>query len=358
MLSDPAHASVELTNSPNMDYPVVSIVTPSYNRADVVRETAESVFSQSYPHWEWMIVDDGSTDGTRDLLKSLAREDPRVKLHVRERGPKGACTCRNIGVAESTGSHLLFLDTDDILSQECLRRRVDAAGLMPEKDFIIFPMLMFREHPGDTNLLWNTDDGRDDLERILYGDAICQGTGTLWKKESFVKTGMWDESLVVWQDVELHIRSLLMGMIHGKRMDLPPDVYIRMSQSSLSRTGFNSKDKLESRFRVLASVLQTMKAKMLLQRYRQPLRNMFTDVFFSASDSRRTSIADKMLEHDLARELFTSVERRWLRSYGFVQQYRLYRIGPLKAYTSEKIRNFVPKRKSNIGVVAYKQSGS
>jgi glycosyltransferase involved in cell wall biosynthesis len=60
-----------------------------------------------------MIVDDGSTDDSWEVLTAIARTDDRIRLLRRERGPKGACTCRNIGVTESRGSHLLFLDTDD-----------------------------------------------------------------------------------------------------------------------------------------------------------------------------------------------------------------------------------------------------
>ena len=79
----------------------VAIITPSFNRGYIIGETAESVFAQSHENWEWIIVDDGSTDDSWDLIQSYARRDSRVKAIQRDRGPKGACTCRNIAIAHT-----------------------------------------------------------------------------------------------------------------------------------------------------------------------------------------------------------------------------------------------------------------
>lgn len=336
-----------------MEPAVVSIITPSYNRADMVRETAESILAQTYPHWEWMIVDDGSTDDSWAVLTSIARTDARIRLLRRDRGPKGACTCRNIGVMQSTGSHLLFLDTDDILSPHCLERRVIAATARPDCDFVIFPMLMFRMRVDDMNLLWNVDSDADDLERILCGDAICQGTGTLWRKESFVRVGLWDESLLLWQDVELHLRSLLMGMTYAKRMDLPPDVYLRVSYVSISRTGFHSPEKIDSRIRVLSATVDRLVARGLMERHRPGLRHMYTDIFLSAANGRQAVLAGRLMTLEAGWGLFLPSERRVFRAYALMQLYRLYKFPALKRYLIGRVRSFVPQRPSRIGKVAY-----
>jgi len=336
--------------------PVVSIITPSYNRADIVRETADSILAQTYPHWEWVIVDDGSTDGSFDLLASIARTDERIRLLRRDRGPKGACTCRNIGVMESTGSHLLFLDTDDILSPDCLERRVAAAAAAPGSDFVIFPMLLFRMRRDDMNLLWNIDSEDDDIERLLTGDGICPGTGTLWRKDSFLRAGMWDESLMLWQDVELHLRSLLSGMVYTKRMDLPPDIYLRVSDVSISRTGFHSPEKIDSRIRILVSTMDRIVGSGLTERYRGALRHMFTDIFLSAANSRQAVLMARLMTLEASWGLFLPSERRVFRRYAFMQQYRLYKLPALKRYLTGRIRHFVPRRPSRIGKVAYVSS--
>jgi glycosyltransferase involved in cell wall biosynthesis len=336
-----------------MKQPVVSIITPSFNRADVIRETADSILSQTYPHWEWMVVDDGSTDGSREVLQSLAQQDGRIRLSYRDREPKGACTCRNIAVENCTGDYLIFLDTDDLLAPYCLEQRVAAMLASPDRDFIIFPMLMFRFRKDDMNVLWNIDSQQDDMERILFGDAICQGTGTLWKRESFQKAGMWDERLLLWQDVELHLRSLLSGCIYGKRMDLPPDVYLRVSYVSISRTGFHSAAKLESRIRVMRQTVWQVLAMGLRERYLEGIRHMFTDIYLGAANSRRLDTARSLMHMEEEWNLLSPRERRWFRRYLLMQQLRLYRLPWLKQHLVGRLRRFVPTRQSNIGVIPY-----
>ena len=162
---------------------VVSIITPSFNRGYIVEETAASILAQTYPHWEWIIVDDGSTDDSWEVLSKIAAKDQRIKLFKRDRGPKGACACRNIAVEKSTGTYVMFLDTDDVLASFCLEQRVAAMQQHADCDFVIFPMLMFEKNLDDLNVLWNVDNERDDISRILTGDAVCQGTGTSLEKK-------------------------------------------------------------------------------------------------------------------------------------------------------------------------------
>ena len=114
------------------DLGTISIITPSFNRADIIHETAQSIFNQTYPYWEWVIVDDGSTDNSWEVINEFAAKDPRVKIYKRDREPKGACSCRNIAIERSTGSYLLFLDSDDLLASFCLEQRINAAHRYPE----------------------------------------------------------------------------------------------------------------------------------------------------------------------------------------------------------------------------------
>lgn len=231
--------------------PVISIVTPSYNREDLIEETLDSVRAQTFTAWEHVIVDDGSTDATLAIARAAAQADPRFRVYERDRGPKGACTCRNIGVEKARGDYVLFLDTDDLLAPYCLEQRVAHMQQYPEQDFAIFPMLLFHREAGDCSLLWNVDKPRHDLQQVLCLDPVCQGTGTLWKLGSFLNIGAWDEELAIWQDIELHLRAFSRDLCYAKRFDLPPDVYIRKHENSLSRAGYYSQEKIKSRTEVV-----------------------------------------------------------------------------------------------------------
>jgi glycosyltransferase involved in cell wall biosynthesis len=335
--------------------PTVSIITPSFNRASLVRETAESVFNQTYPHWEWVIVDDGSTDNSWEVLKEFAAADPRVKIFQRHRSPKGACTCRNIAVENSTGQYLIFLDTDDLLAPWCLQQRIDAARVDPAYDFLIFPMLLFRNKPDDMCILWNTDNGQDDLHRILIGDPVCQGTGTLWKKDAFVKAGMWKEDLHLWQDIELHLRSMLRGCTYKKRLDLLPDIFLRVSEVSLSRTNYHSLPKLNSRIIVLKETALTMKAQQKLEQYNKGLHFMASNLLLSAINCDYFKQAQDVLKFCLHHGIFHSSEKRVFATYLRARQFKLLKVPFFKQLMNLRVKSLVPDQKPQLGAVPYKQ---
>ncbi len=89
--------------------PRVSIVMPTYNRGDTIRRAIESVLAQRFEDWELVVIDDGSTDGTRDLVAGI---DPRVRVVVQEN--QGVAGARNTGLGESRGALIAFLDSDDV----------------------------------------------------------------------------------------------------------------------------------------------------------------------------------------------------------------------------------------------------
>jgi glycosyltransferase involved in cell wall biosynthesis len=91
--------------------PLVSIVTPAYNAAAHFAETAASVLQQTFENWEWIVVDDGSTDATAAMVEEIA--DPRVRLIRMTHSGLPACA-RNRGVAAARGAFVAFIDADDI----------------------------------------------------------------------------------------------------------------------------------------------------------------------------------------------------------------------------------------------------
>lgn len=110
---------------------LVSIIIPTYNRSEILTSVSvPSVINQTYQNWELIIVDDGSTDNTREICTQLAEKDPRIKYYYKENGGQGSA--RNFGLKVSHGEYVLFLDSDDaLLSQmvEVLLGRVIADDL-------------------------------------------------------------------------------------------------------------------------------------------------------------------------------------------------------------------------------------
>ncbi len=92
--------------------PLVSIITPCYNGEATLREAVDSALQQTFTGWELLIVDDGSTDGSRDMIGEIARQDPRIRVFRNER-PGGASAARNRALSEARGRYVAFLDCDD-----------------------------------------------------------------------------------------------------------------------------------------------------------------------------------------------------------------------------------------------------
>lgn len=93
--------------------PLVSIITPSYNSAKFIAETIQSVQNQTYPNWEMIIVDDGSSDETESVVLSINQNDNRIQFHKLSQN-SGPAVARNTGIEKATGDYMTFIDADDI----------------------------------------------------------------------------------------------------------------------------------------------------------------------------------------------------------------------------------------------------
>jgi len=102
---------------------LVSIITPSYNSSKFIEECINSVITQSYIDWEMIIVDDYSTDNSRDLILKFAKEDNRINPIFLDEN-LGAAAARNIAIKQSKGKYIAFLDSDDIWKSEKLEKQL------------------------------------------------------------------------------------------------------------------------------------------------------------------------------------------------------------------------------------------
>ena len=92
---------------------LVSIITPSYNSAKFIAETIQSVQNQTYPNWEMIIVDDGSSDETESVVLSIIQNDNRIQFHKLSQN-SGPAVARNTGIEKASGDYMTFIDADDI----------------------------------------------------------------------------------------------------------------------------------------------------------------------------------------------------------------------------------------------------
>ena len=317
---------------------LVSIITPSFNCTKLVYETLESLLAQSNHHWECIIVDDGSTDGTLETIDKYVQQDSRFKLFARDRSPKGACTCRNIGVNMSRGDYLIFLDTDDLLAPHCIEQRTEIMERHSQLDLAIFPSAIFNNRPYDVNKWWNVETDRDLLTRQLHQDAICQGTGCIWKKSSFINIGMWNESLMIWQDIDLFLRTWIQDYQYLVCFEHEADLHYR-KHASLSGSNFFQRAKVESRCKVIKDAIHLMNKCDKIEFVRET-RFLLAETVVGAARSSQCDLAKDLLEFGLLMGVIKPHEHTLLHRVILACRTYVWRWSPIRKWLQSQLGLF------------------
>ena len=197
---------------------LVSIIVPTKNRLPLLTEAMHSIRDQTCPNWELIIVDDGSSDSTRDCVRVWTLEDRRIRLVCRSNAPSGANHCRNLGVSASSGEYVMFLDSDDRLASTCVENRLAYMHAHPDLDFAVFGCRLFHTVPGDTPLYYNCHTGENDLARFLQWDNPWGTTCPIWQRAT-LHSLLWDEALPSLQDWDFHLRAVIKGLRYEKVPD-------------------------------------------------------------------------------------------------------------------------------------------
>ncbi len=116
------------------EHPLISIIIPNYNYGDLLKECIESLFSQTYTNWECIIVDDGSTDNSKEIAQHLCAKDSRVKYFVQQNS--GPTVARNYGLKLAKGEFVQFLDADDLLENQKLEKQLAIFKLYNDSDIV------------------------------------------------------------------------------------------------------------------------------------------------------------------------------------------------------------------------------
>lgn len=184
---------------------------PCYNNEKTIAETLKSLQEQSYPFWEGVFVDDGSSDATPHIIKKFSQTDDRFKYFKRDTEKRGGSICRNIGLAHCTGEYVMFLDADDLLTPGCLLTRLNKID-SSNYDFIVFTTATFGSEGVLNSHAFPTVNSMDkDVYKYLYagGQAVWHTSSTLLRKSFVDLLGGFDTRFKRLQDVEFHFRAIV-----------------------------------------------------------------------------------------------------------------------------------------------------
>ncbi len=214
----------------------VSIITPFYNRKSLLEKTIISVINQTTENWELLLVDDGSNDGAEILAQNFAQKYPNIHYIKRNIPPKGAPTCRNIGINAAKGDYLMFLDSDDLLKPFCIEQRINAAKKYPNYDFLVFQVV--RKINNHVNP-WNSIKP-DPLLQFIFIDSPWHTSSPLWKKSTLLSKKIYFlPQLKIWQDIQFHCSALLNNLSYKILTDsYPADVIYSSNPLSISQKAY------------------------------------------------------------------------------------------------------------------------
>ena len=147
----------------------ISVITASYNYAELIKETIESVLSQTYQNWEMIIVDDGSKDNSVEVIKEYCKKDSRIKLFQHENGEnKGLIKTVQFGIEKASSNWVAFLESDDIWQNNYLEEKVKVINSADDVKFIFNDVEFF----GDQEQIHVYDEYMGRRKAMLAGDKI------------------------------------------------------------------------------------------------------------------------------------------------------------------------------------------
>ena len=225
--------SVGLRNIYNIfkmtNFPLLSVVIPVFNVENYLRKTLDCVLHQTYSNWELLLIDDGSTDSSFEIAKEYASKDKRIKLLMRDDLPKGAPTCRNIGLKKASGEYLIYLDSDDIIAPYCFQQRVEFIEAN-KCNFAIFPLVGFYQKLFDANgMIFGYKPEGDIVFNLLARSLPFVVVSNIYRRQSLVDSKVvWDTSFKSYQDSDYNLQVIRAGLTY-KISNLLPDYFYRLS---------------------------------------------------------------------------------------------------------------------------------
>lgn len=241
---------------------LVSVVMPAYNSEAFVSEAIASVIDQTYENWELIIVDDGSTDRTREIVSGFVASDGRIHyLHQSNSGPASA---RNKGIHASRGRYIAFLDSDDLWFRDKLEKQMNFAVTHP--GYVVYGGVRYlREKDGmfvedkETKNFRNFGTIAENAEYLLFHPNLTMTCSVILEKSMLEKVGLFDQTLSSSEDDNLYFRLALNYMFFA----LQEPVFYRRKHTQNITANLTSKEISRNRYRAVENIVMKTPQELL-----------------------------------------------------------------------------------------------
>lgn len=254
-----------------MEQQLLSVIIPTYNRADLIIQTLDSIKAQTYPHWECIVVDDGGTDHTPALVQQYCESDARFQYFLRPNDCiKGANACRNYGFEQSRGAYVKWFDSDDLMHPDFLKKQLEALEGNPELDFTACFSKIFTDTVADATEDFNPQvtEGENAIYNFILGKLFFLTPAPLWRKRFLSGKDLFDETLFNAHETDFNLRMLIAGARFSYQKETL--FYVRRGHPSIDKSANTNTDSLQSQFDYFDKVYHFLQG----------------NTFFSAADTK------------------------------------------------------------------------
>ncbi len=209
---------------------LVSVIIPTYNREKYIKDTLITVLGQTHKNLEIIVVDDGSTDNTTEIVNKIAKKDSRVRYIYQEN--KGATAAKNTGIKNSNGSYIQFLDSDDLLFSFSIERKLDFLKEFPDIQAVYTDIILY-----DSKNFYYRTFPKTPKKPVLFFFLLITypivGTSTLVERSAILDVGMFDEEIDYAEDYDLTLRFIKKYNIDLLR--IPSVIYRKHQDGQMSK---------------------------------------------------------------------------------------------------------------------------
>lgn len=236
-----------------MTEPLVSIIIPTYNRAQIIEETLDSVLGQTYQNWECIVVDDGSTDNTADIMAGYIVKDSRFQYHLRPKDRlSGGNAARNYGFELSKGEYINWFDSDDKMLSNFISDKIKRF-ISGNYDVVFSAYQKFNDTVRPK--VFNNNFSGNIINDLANRSVIFSTHSYMLKREAINKHS-FDERVLKSQDLDFFFR-LFTGKPHLKIGNVGNVTHLyRKHQDTISNKSGKNGNSYKSRYKIQKDVLQ------------------------------------------------------------------------------------------------------
>lgn len=299
----------------------VTVIITTFQRADYIIQTANSILNQTYRPIELIIIDDGSEDATRDILQKWEKRLPEkidFEFHYIYQKNTGAPAARNLALLLSKGEFIQEVGSDDLLHPKKLELHISALKNNLDCQSAWSPLLRF--HNSEEKELYSSSfDSNEitvkkDMTQFLFEPQFLPSAG-LHRRHVFYLAGPWLETLKRWQDLEYQVR---MALCIKKYIEINVPLYFfRQHNGVRINSQYKQKAGLESGFLALGAIVQTLENL----NYRNKYVNLEISKFYF-------SLAELAANHSLRKQMNKAISGtlRNRKDVGFYFRIRIYQL--------------------------------